>query len=239
MKLYGILATAAAVLVSTAYVHAPASAQDEGCAGRVAKAKKKRGLSGLTGSLMGAARGDGDLGSDLTGTAVAAARAGPSDCVDAPASESASAKPASATERARREMAAADAKYPSRMAIPADKKAEIDAYKALGVVRCSACEGGTTNEGWFRLELMDEMRRTNTKLNDKMVGMAPGETIRWSGTVVRGVLTALGEEMVSGFRCKRFRLRIDRDTRSAERDTLMCWGKANEYSGSDSWVEVY
>lgn len=240
MKRNRILAAAAvAALVTTAPLYAPANAQDEGCAARVAKAKKKRGLLGLKGSLMGAVRGDGDLGSDLSGTAVAAAQAGPSDCIASETGDSTRPQPVSATERARREQAAADLKYPSRMAIAADKKAEIDAYNALGEVRCQGCEGGITNEGWFRLALMDEMRRTNTNLNDKMVGMAPGEKLRWTGSVVKGSMTALGEQMVSGFRCKVFRLRIDRDTRSAERDTMLCWGKASEYAASDKWVEVH
>ena len=48
-----------------------------------------------------------------------------------------------------------------------------------------------------------------------------------------------GEGQVNGFRCRKMTYRLERDGKSAERPGLICWGKANEYAGSDSWVGVF
>ncbi|WP_126174292.1 hypothetical protein [Altericroceibacterium xinjiangense] len=76
------------------------------------------------------------------------------------------------------------------------KQAEFAAYAELGEVRCTGCEGGQTNESWFKLMLMDEMRAAGANLHDMMVGWAPGEGATWQGTDVKGSITAQGEIMM-------------------------------------------
>ena len=56
--------------------------------------------------------------------------------------------PETTTQRARREQAGADLKYPSRMAIPAEWKTAKTAYDEFGKVKCFGCEGGYGYSGW-------------------------------------------------------------------------------------------
>ena len=140
----GGLAVAAAVAMTMAWPAAPAEAQQV-CS---AKKAKKRGLgrlmTGLRGSVEGALRGDGDLGSDLAGTAAASAEAA-SVCLPPDASEAqpraAERRPAADRPAPRRAKADAIA-YPSRMPIPQEWKAAKQAYDEFGKVKCFGCEGG-------------------------------------------------------------------------------------------------
>ena len=241
----------------------PAQAQD-GCT--APKPQKKRGggllgavrASGLVGSVAGALRGDGNLGADLKGAArreaergagqvLAAAaecaesrpaEAAPADGEGAESTGAARRTPETATQRARREMAASDAKYPSRMTIPAEWKAAKTAYDEFGKVRCTGCEGGYAYAGWVdwpRDEYSGKYGGTEKRLSNFPVGHVQ----RWSSNGFAGTLTINGEEQVNGFRCRKMTYRLEKAGKSAERPGLICWGKANEYAGSDSWVGVF
>ena len=106
----GGLAVAAALAMAMVWSAAPAQAEQV-CS---AKKAKKRGLgrlmTGLRGSVEGALRGDGDLGSDLAGTAAASAEAA-SVCLPPDASEAQprAAERRSATERPARRKPKAEA----------------------------------------------------------------------------------------------------------------------------------
>ncbi len=250
-----LLATGAALAVC------PATAQArEGCGAQAQKPQKKRGLggllsaarsSGLTGSIAGALRGDGNLASDLTGTAERAAMdatdgaLASADCAQVPTDGTASETPATrdtapetATQRAQRKMAANDAKYPSRMTIADDWKAAKTAYDAFGKVRCTGCEGGYAYAGWIdwpRDEYSGKYNGAETRLSRLPIG----HVHRWSSNGFVGTLTVDGEEQVNGFRCRKMTYRLEKGGQSAARPGLICWGKANEYAGSDSWVGVF
>lgn len=238
------------------------------CPAAPAQAEKKKGLggllgaarsSGLLGSVMGATRGDGNLESDLAGTARAAATdaantaaacaeqaigdAAESKAGRRPAAEQQgrpvrSSAPASATERARRQMAAEDVKYPSRMPPPADFAAVKAAYDAFGKVRCSDCEGGYSYDGWPSFP-RDEYAGKYNGDAQRLGNLPIGHVLRWRGAESNGTLTIVTEETVNGFRCRRLRYRLEKGTESAERPGLICWGRANEYAGSESWNTVY
>lgn len=257
-----ITATAIGAAIMMTWSAVPAHAGDDACA--VAAKPKKRGLgglfsavrsSGLEGAIAGAFRGEGDLKSDLTGTARAAAERGFADaearaaCADAAVVEKGSdetggdgeaprAASISATERARREMAAADAKYPSRMPIPSEWQAAKAAYEEFGKVKCFGCEGGYAYSGWPdwpRDEYSGKYGGAETRLSRLPIG----HVHRWSSNGFAGSLTIVGEETVNGFRCRKMRYRLEKGSTSAERPSLICWGKANQYAGSDSWVGVF
>lgn len=242
----------AALLVAgpTAAAFFPATAQaQEGCAAPTAKKKRGVGLQlgrGLKGSIEGALRGDGDLASDVQGTAGQAgerrardARA-TADCDKTPPGDRAinASAPETATQRAQRKMAANDAKYPSRMTIPDDWKTAKAAYDAFGKVSCTGCEGGYTFAGWPdwpRDEFSGKYNGAETRLSRLPVG----HVHRWSSNGFAGTLTVDGEEQVNGFRCRKMTYRLEKGGKSAARPSLICWGKANEYAGSDSWVGVF
>ncbi|UNU43719.1 hypothetical protein EAO27_14050 [Sphingopyxis sp. YF1] len=250
MMMAALLATGTAL---TAGAPVAVQAQD-GCA--VPKPQKKRGVGGLLsaarsggleGSVAGALRGDGDRGSGLedSGRRTAAGDgAATGKCSQTPRGEDkgrpvgAVAVPETATERARREMAANDAKYPSRMPIPEDWKTAKTAYDAFGKVRCTSCEGGYAQAGWPdwpRDEYSGKYGGAETRLSRLPVG----HVHRWSASGFSGTLTIDGEEQVNGFRCRKMTYRLEKGGQSVSRPGLMCWGKANEYAGSDSWVGVF
>jgi hypothetical protein len=224
----------------------------DGCAAQASKPQKKRALggllsSGLAGSIAGAMRGNANLASDLAGTAERAADGAlASDgCAEGRAEDTASdaaAKPAAAPEtatgRAQREMAANDAKYPSRMAIAEEWKTAKAAYDAFGKVRCTSCEGGYAYAGWIdwpRDEYSGKYNAGETRLSRLPIG----HVHRWSSNGFAGTLTIDGEEQVNGFRCRKMTYRLEKGGQSAARPGLICWGKANEYAASDSWVGVF
>lgn len=248
-------AAAAVAAMAAIPLSAPAFAQGAGCDVPVeARPAKKRGIggllgavrrSGLEGSIAGALRGDGDLKSDLQGAAQRAAFGAAEEAVRAEAckelaSEASPGEPAaSSLSQPGPVPSPANPPFPRSTMIPADKQAEFAAYDALGLVQCTGCEGGRSNQGWFQLMLMDQYGGHRDRIRDAMIGWAPGEGAQWHGTEVDGSITAQGETVMGGFRCKTFRLEIVRGNQSAGRDTWLCWGRANQYAGRESWVEVH
>ncbi|MEI4508880.1 hypothetical protein WBQ88_19725 [Sphingopyxis sp. CCNWLW253] len=246
---YSMIAALLVAGTTTATFYPAAAQAGEGCAAQTAKKKRGVGLQlarGLKGSIEGALRGDGDLGSDLQGTAGQAAERssrdaqGAAECDKAPPRESASnaSAPETATQRAQRKMAASDAKYPSRMTIPDDWKTAKAAYDEFGKVKCMSCEGGYGYSGWPdwpRDEFSGKYNGTEKRLSQFPVG----HVYRWSSNGFAGTLTVDGEEQVNGFRCRKMTYRLEKGGKSAARPSLICWGKANEYAGSDSWVGVF
>ncbi|MBY8825295.1 hypothetical protein [Sphingomonas colocasiae] len=236
--------TLALLAAGTALAVAPSAAQArEDCAER-AQPQKKRGLGGLLSAARSSGVADSILGAavEATGDALASggcaerpAETGPSDPSAKPA---AAAETATATERARRRMAENDARYPSRMTIAEEWKTAKAAYDAFGKVRCTGCEGGYTQAGWIdwpRDEYSGKYNGAETRLSRLPIGHVQ----RWNSNGFAGTLTIDGEEQVNGFRCRKMTYRIEKDGQSAARPGLICWGKANEYAGSDSWVGVF
>ena len=213
------LIAAGAILAAGGAV-APAQAQD-GCA--AAAPKPKRGMGGLLGAALTAM--------ECAGTRPRADSARETPSAARPA-------PETATARARREMAANDAKYPSRMTIPAEWKEAKAAYEEFGKVKCFGCEGGYAYSGWPEWP-RDEYSGKYGGAETRLSRLPIGHVHRWTANGFAGSLTIDGEEQVIGLRCRKMTYRLEKGGRSAERPSLMCWGKANEYAGSDSWVGVF
>lgn len=245
---------------ATVAVGPTAGQAQEGCAAQAPKPKKKRGLggllsaaraSGLEGALAGAARGDGNLASDLKGVAQRAVEDGVSEvitaagCAETPSEDGASPAPVAgggtpetSTQRARSEMAANDVKYPSRMPVPEEWKTAKAAYDEFGKVKCVGCEGGYAFSGWVDWP-RDEFSGKYGGTEKRLAAFPIGHVHRWSSNGFAGTLTIDSEEQVNGFRCRKMSYRLEKGGQSAARPGLMCWGKANEYAGSDSWVGVF
>lgn len=245
---YSIIAALLVAGTATAAFYPAAAQAREGCAAQTAKKKRGVGLQlarGLKGSIEGALRGDGDLASDLQGTAGQAGGRSSRDALTAAECDktpkggaSNASAPETATQRAQRKMAASDAKYPSRMTIPDDWKTAKATYDEFGKVKCTGCEGGYTFAGWPdwpRDEFSGKYNGAETRLSRLPIG----HVHRWSSNGFAGTLTVDGEEQVNGFRCRKMTYRIEKGGKSAARPSLLCWGKANEYAGSDSWVGVF
>lgn len=129
-------------------------------------------------------------------------------------------------------------RLPADLPKPQDAQAKKDAFEAFSAYPCSDCEGGRGYDAWARQSL--NLIGSNL-WEDKVGSLAVGQTISWKGERSDGVLTVVSENAMGGLPCKQVVHRLTKHAggATAERDGLFCYGKASQYSGSDSWVEVY
>lgn len=254
MKPFPLVTISASLVCAVAIATPTAARAQDGCA---AQAKKRRpslfgaeGAGGLLRRLEGAARGQRSLGTDIKDTAQTGAQQRLSEAgsvaacrareTGEPSADGAPAQPAgeTATARAARRRAEVDARYPSRMTMPAEWTSAKEAYDSFGKVKCFGCEGGYANAGWPSWP-RDEFDGKYDGSETRLSRLPAGHVHRWTSNGFAGSLTINGEEQVNGFRCRKMTYRLERDGKSAERPGLMCWGKASEYASKDSWVGVF
>lgn len=208
-------------------------------------AKRKFGLDGLIstaknaglfGSVAGSMRGDGNLMADVGGAAKAAAgRAATSglDCVT-----TSGAIGEAESDQPLRPKAAPGLSYPSEIARPAGFEAAKRSYDEFGKVDCDDCEGGFAYDGWAVFP-RDEFSGKYNAEAQRLGSLPVGHVHRWKGNESTGTLTVVAEQTVSGFRCRTLLYRLEKANSSAERPGLLCWGRANQFAGKESWNEVY
>lgn len=69
-----------------------------------------------------------------------------------------------------------------------------------------------------------------------------GRAIPWRGTAYDGLITVVSEVPIGGFPCRQLIHRItmrDKQPVSVETPDLVCLGRQDEYSGKDTWHEVF
>jgi len=125
------------------------------------------------------------------------------------------------------------------MTVPQEMLERKRAFEQFSRVECGSCEGGYSFDAWAQQAFHSEIRGEYNGWARKLGNLGIGESLSWTGAESQGTLTAVAEETVEGFRCRRLRYRLVRGGVSAERDGLVCWGRLNQYAGSDTWVEVY
>lgn len=129
-------------------------------------------------------------------------------------------------------------RYPSEIAKPAGFDAIEDAFDAFGKGDCMECEGGYAYDSWPVFPRDEYSGKYNG--DAQRLGSWPvGHVHTWKGNVSTGTLTVVDERTVEGFRCRTLHYRLTKGTATAERPGLLCWGRANQYAGSESWNEVY
>lgn len=250
-----LLARGGLIIAPVSLLVTPALGQEPRCQAAAEKPKKKLGLggllagargSGLLGSVMGAARGDGDLKSDLAGVALSAvsqAAGSALECADQEQADTVEQPRVMRQAVAVRPARAAQAKvvsysYPSDLPKPAGFAATKEAYMEFGKDDCMSCEGGFAYDGWPAFPRDEYSSKYNGK-GDRMGSWPVGYVHRWKGNVSTGTLTVVSEETVEGFRCRRLTYRLTKGQAFAERPGLLCWGQANQFAGKESWNEVY
>lgn len=253
-----LLAAGALIIAPAALLTSPAQGQEPRCEAAMPKPKKKFGLggliakargSGLLGSVMGAARGDGDLKSDLAGVALTAATEAAGSAAICGDQGPEDARPAAEQPRVMRQGTAvsrtrdaraqtASYSYPSELPKPADFDVIKEAYMEFGKDDCMSCEGGYAYDGW-PVHPRDEYSSKYNGSAGRMGSWPVGHVHRWKGNVSSGTLTVVSEETVEGFRCRRLSYRLSKGQTYAERPGLLCWGRANSFAGKESWNEVY
>lgn len=125
---------------------------------------------------------------------------------------------------------------PYRLEFAPELQSAERAFDEFNAVACDDCEGGRSYDSWIRHHVpeVQPMRALENRVGE----MAIGEAIRWSGTSgAQLALTVIGDAPVGDWPCKQVRWSSERDSRSAERLGLFCYGKRGDYLG-DGWVEV-
>ena len=128
---------------------------------------------------------------------------------------------------------------PGLMPIAAEIKDRKRAFDEFGKVRCSSCEGGYSYDSWANHFFHSELRGEPNGWAKKLAAMQVGEELNWQGNESYGTIAMRSQEQVNGFDCKTYSWSLEKGASSAQRDGLICWGKASDFSASDSWVEVY
>lgn len=199
---------------------------------RFGKLLGSAGIAALTGRKAAARAAADAAGRDVVDSArenavATAANAGCKSKQDTPADADSGA----AAEQAYRR--------PGLIPVSADIKARKEAFDEFGKVACDSCEGGYAFDSWANQFFYSELRDQKNGWESKLAKLQPGETINWQGSESYGTIALRGDERIGGFDCKAFDWTLEKGAASAQRDGLVCWGKASDYSASDSWVEVY
>lgn len=124
-----------------------------------------------------------------------------------------------------------DRRSPWDIEAPASAKAQKKAFDDFGKVRCNDCEGGYGYDSWAQHFV--------SGWNEKLGALKSGQSLQWQGNAARGTVKVLSEDPVDGFRCKQLAWTLAKGGASAERPGLMCWGRSERYSATESWVHVY
>jgi len=129
---------------------------------------------------------------------------------------------------------------PSQFAFSADMVARKQRFAGASSFPCSTCEGSLDFDTWRRA--LQPLRDTYSAWSAILEGWTVGRTIPWRGTAHDGQITVVSEIPVGGFRCRQLRHRITsrgRNPVSTERPGLICLGKRDGYSASETWHEVF
>jgi hypothetical protein len=132
----------------------------------------------------------------------------------------------------------ADITYPNGLQFSPGTMAEKERFLEFSRVECTGCEGGRSFDAWASRSA--GLRGYNA-WEKKIGAMAVSERYIWKGAESDGVLEVVGEHQVGAFPCKQIRYTLTkRATREqAQRPGLFCFGRQNQFAGSDSWVEVF
>jgi len=132
---------------------------------------------------------------------------------------------------------AAKAGRPSEFMFDPSVKAAKDAFVEWSRYSCTGCEGGRGYDAWARQGL--NLGGYNA-FEKRIGGLSVGQSVTWNGVEADGSITVVGDSRVGAFACKQVKWSLKKRKTGAEtsRDGLFCLGKANQYAGSDSWIEV-
>lgn len=201
---------------------------------RFGKLLGSAGIAALTGRKAAARAAADAAGRDVVDSARenAIASAAATSC-DPSAESSGQAPPAAKAQ------AGQTYRRPGLIPVSAEIKARKQAFDEFGKVACDSCEGGFAFDSWANQFFYSELRDQKNGWESKLAALQPGETINWQGSESYGTIALRGNERIAGFDCKTFDWTLEKGAAGAQRDGLVCWGKASDYSANDSWVEVY
>jgi hypothetical protein len=129
---------------------------------------------------------------------------------------------------------------PSQFVFAPDLNAQRERYKAASTFPCSTCEGSIDFDVWRRS--FSHPHETYSSWSKILEGWTVGRTIPWKGQAHDGTITVLSEVAVGQFPCRQLRHRMisrGKNPVVVERPGLICLGRRDQYSGADTWHEVF
>lgn len=128
---------------------------------------------------------------------------------------------------------------PDQIPVPAEIKAQKEAFNEFGKVFCSDCEGSYSYDSWAKLFFYSELLGNPHAWVKKLAAMEAGDAVSWQGKESTGTITMQGLEQRYGFDCKVYNWTLRKGGASAEREGLICRGAPDEFVATDNWVEIY
>lgn len=141
--------------------------------------------------------------------------------------------------RARKSTSSTSYKRPGEIPVSAEVKAQKAAFVEFSKVHCSDCEGGYDYEAWANRYFYSEWLGDPKAWTAKLASMEPGAKLHWQGKENYGTIAMREQAQIAGFNCKKYDWTLEKGKASAQREGLICWGKASDFSANESWVEVY
>ncbi len=129
---------------------------------------------------------------------------------------------------------------PSQFVFAPDLTAQKERYKAASTFPCMTCEGSIDFDVWRRS--FSHPHESYSSWSKILEAWTVGRTIPWKGQAHDGTITVLSDVAVGPFPCRQLRHRMisrGRNPVTVERPGLICLGRQDQYSGADTWHEVF
>lgn len=232
---YAVLSTIAVAVVTAVLCSAqPASAQDFGrMLGRLAERTVERGAR----NVIDEATRPGDRPRSRSSESGSAATGGRDD---APATNEAAIPAPAGVEPWPINAGHRAVVRPHQFVFSPESMAQKQAFSEASRYSCTACEASMDIDSWRKFIHPD--RDTYSAWGNLIASFTVGRVIDWRGNHVDGRITVVSEVPVGGFECRQLRHRIstrEATPRVTERPGLICYGKRDQYSGSNTWHEVF
>ena len=133
-----------------------------------------------------------------------------------------------------------DVVRPTQFQFSADLVAQQKRYRDASAFSCSTCEGSLEIDSWRKA--FGHTHETYSSWSKILETWTVGRAIPWRGKANDGLITVVSEVAVGGFPCRQLTLRITtrgKQPVSVETPGLICLGRQDEYSGKDTWHEVF
>ena len=129
---------------------------------------------------------------------------------------------------------------PTQFRFSAELVAQKQRYRDASGFACNSCEGSLDFDSWRKA--FGHPHETYSSWSKILESWTVGRAIPWRGTAHDGLITVVGEVPVGGFPCRQLVHRITTRGKppvSVERPGLICVGRQDQYSGKDTWHEVF
>ena len=126
---------------------------------------------------------------------------------------------------------------PAALEFSPETNAAKEAFLEFSKFRCNDCEGGYAYDAWAQHYV--KVGYEYNAFQNKVGGLAMGQSITWTGAAATGSITVVGETPIKGWRCKQLKWELKKGAQRAERPGLYCVSPASASSTKENWMEVF